>query len=170
MEKNLNKLKDYCNLNFKKIYQLKRRNYSLYTLFFQLLNDNKDDLVRYLQLLYIAYYMNCSEEISLEHFFYLINDHDLNGLVKVYLEVFEIKQNSNFRRSFYRKQPKKVKVPEFKLEDVEDYYSYYVLVLGISEDLFWNIDLSFLISVSVNKSAYDSFISSEKLKLSEERR
>lgn len=49
-------------------------------------------------------------------------------------------------------------MPKFELEDVEDYYTYYVLILGISEDLFWNADYSFLISVDENKSAFDNYI------------
>ena len=45
------------------------------------------------------------------------------------------------------------------MEDVEDYYTYYVLILGMSEDLFWNVDLSFLIGVLENKLAYDNYMS-----------
>ena len=44
------------------------------------------------------------------------------------------------------------------MEDVEDYYTYYVIILGVSEDLFWNVDVSFLISVLENKLAYDDYI------------
>lgn len=49
-------------------------------------------------------------------------------------------------------------MPEFELEDLEDYYTYYVLILGISEDLFWNAEYNFLLSVVENKSAFDSYI------------
>lgn len=44
------------------------------------------------------------------------------------------------------------------MEDIEDYYTYYVIILGVSEDLFWNVDISFLISVLENKLAYDDYI------------
>lgn len=44
------------------------------------------------------------------------------------------------------------------MEDVEDYYTYYVLILGMTEDLFWNVDLSFLLGVLANKLAYDNYI------------
>jgi hypothetical protein len=44
------------------------------------------------------------------------------------------------------------------MEDIEDYYTYYVIILGVSEDLFWNVDLSFLITVLENKLAYDDYI------------
>lgn len=45
------------------------------------------------------------------------------------------------------------------MEDVADYYTYYVIILGVSEDLFWNVDISFLIDVLENKLAYDDYIS-----------
>lgn len=170
MEEKVKKLKLCYNLNFKKIYQLKYREYNLYVLFFQLINDDKKDLVRYLQLLYITYFMNCSEDCSYEHFFYLIEDYSLEDVIQQYFEIFAVKRSNNFRNSFYRKSSKKIKVPKFELEDVEDYYTYYVLILNLSEELFWNSDFSFLLSVSANKSSYDSFISSERLKISEERR
>lgn len=47
------------------------------------------------------------------------------------------------------------------MEDVEDAYSYYVLILGISEDVFWNADISFIESVVANKAAYDSWLNYE---------
>lgn len=49
-------------------------------------------------------------------------------------------------------------MPQFKLEDIEDYYSYYVLICGISEELFWTMDLGFLRSVCENKAAYDGWL------------
>ena len=40
------------------------------------------------------------------------------------------------------------------MEDIEDYYSYYVTIHGISEELFWNCDISFLEKIAENDSAY----------------
>lgn len=48
-------------------------------------------------------------------------------------------------------------MPKFELEDVEDFYTYYVLILGISEDLFWHADYSFLLSVLENRTAFDNW-------------
>lgn len=45
------------------------------------------------------------------------------------------------------------------MQDVEDYYTYYVIILGMNEDLFWDVDLSFLIGVLENKMAYDDYMS-----------
>lgn len=49
-------------------------------------------------------------------------------------------------------------MPEFKLEDVEDYYTYYVLILEIPEDIFWFADYKFLLGVVENKTAYDGWL------------
>ena len=50
-------------------------------------------------------------------------------------------------------------MPKIVLEDVEDCYTYYVTILGISEDLFWNADYSFVLGVVENKIAYDKWYS-----------
>ena len=44
------------------------------------------------------------------------------------------------------------------MEDIEDYYTYYVMILGISEDVFWHSDMQFLFSVAENNSAYENWI------------
>ncbi len=58
--------------------------------------------------------------------------------------------------------PSKLKIPNFKIEDIEDMYTYYVMILKISEDVFWNADFSFLQSIVANKTAYDGFIQYSK--------
>lgn len=50
-------------------------------------------------------------------------------------------------------------MPKFPLEDVEDYYTYYVEILGVSEDIFWYADISFIKDVAENKAAYDGWVS-----------
>lgn len=52
----------------------------------------------------------------------------------------------------------RIKMPEFSLEDIEDYYTYYVLILEIPEDVFWYADYSFLLGVVENKAAYDGWV------------
>lgn len=56
------------------------------------------------------------------------------------------------------KKESKIKPPKFELEDIEDYYTYYVLILEIPEDIFWYADYSFLLSVVENKTAYDGWL------------
>lgn len=72
------------------------------------------------------------------------------------------KKKVGFRKPFKDNTPKikksNFRIPKFKLEDIEDYYAYYVLILNISEDLFWNADYSFLLSVVENKCAYDNYV------------
>lgn len=49
-------------------------------------------------------------------------------------------------------------MPRIQLEDVEDYYTYYVEILHISENLFWYADISFVKKVAENKAAYDGWM------------
>lgn len=51
-------------------------------------------------------------------------------------------------------------MPKFRLKKIEDYYTYYVLIMGIDEDTFWNASLPFLQLILDNKSAYDSWLGS----------
>jgi hypothetical protein len=53
---------------------------------------------------------------------------------------------------------RKITPPKFKLEDIEDYYTYYVLILGIPENIFWYADYSFVLGVVENKTAYDGWL------------
>ena len=41
---------------------------------------------------------------------------------------------------------------------MEDYYTYYVLILEIPEEIFWYADYSFLLGVVENKTAYDNWL------------
>jgi hypothetical protein len=50
---------------------------------------------------------------------------------------------------------------------VEDAYTYYVLMLDIPETIFWDSDLSFLLGVVDNKSAYNTWLSWAEEKQSE---
>ena len=71
------------------------------------------------------------------------------------------KVNAGFRLPFIQRTHRrehKIKPPKFELEDIEDYYTYYVQILEISEDLFWYADYSFLLGVVDNKTAYDGWL------------
>ena len=58
--------------------------------------------------------------------------------------------------------PKRLKVPSFPLDEPDDYYVYYVLVLGIPEDVFWHSDWAFVTSVAERKGAYDAWLAGER--------
>lgn len=51
-------------------------------------------------------------------------------------------------------------MPKFELEEIEDYFTYYVQILKIPESLFWNADISFVERVTRNKAAYDGWFQS----------
>ena len=61
-------------------------------------------------------------------------------------------------------------VPKFDVEDIEDAYAYYVLILGIPEDYFWHADVASVKSVALDKSAYDAWEASEQRKQAERAR
>lgn len=56
------------------------------------------------------------------------------------------------------RREQKIKPPKFALEDVEDYYTFYVLILEVPEDIFWYADISFVEGVVSNKTAYDNWL------------
>ena len=65
---------------------------------------------------------------------------------------------------------RKIKIPEFEIENVEDAYTYYVLILGIPEDIFWYSDISFLHNVVENKTAYDGWLNYTRKKQQDKER
>lgn len=120
-------------------------------------------------MLFFAYQINCSKIQKIEQFLFEVKNLSLKEIILLYYDIFSIKENSDFRKNFYKKNQRNVSIPNFNLEDVEDYYTYYVLILNISENLFWNESFSFLLSVSTNKSAYESFLTYTKNKSLERR-
>ena len=65
----------------------------------------------------------------------------------------------SFEKATKKKQSKSVKIPKFELQCWEDYFTYFVIILGISEDIFWNCDISSILTIIDNKAAYDGYIS-----------
>jgi hypothetical protein len=49
-------------------------------------------------------------------------------------------------------------MPHFELCEIEDYYTYYVVIMEIPEQTFWENDLRFLEGVLRNKVAYDRWL------------
>lgn len=45
-----------------------------------------------------------------------------------------------------------------KIEEIEDYYFFYVLEMGIPESTFWDADIKFVHKVASNKTAYDNYV------------
>jgi len=51
-----------------------------------------------------------------------------------------------------------ITLPDIDFEDVSDYYTLYVEIIGISEDVFWNRDIAFVKTVAANKQAFDKWL------------
>lgn len=81
------------------------------------------------------------------------------------------KKSLAFRNAFKqrRKGRARIRVPKFDLDEPDDYYTLYVVILGISEELFWYADWSFVIDVADNKQAWDAWLASEQERLADER-
>lgn len=43
------------------------------------------------------------------------------------------------------------------METVEDFYTYYVMILEVPENEFWNSTIGFLERITENKSAFDAW-------------
>lgn len=48
------------------------------------------------------------------------------------------------------------------LENVSDYYTLYVQIMGVSEDVFWHCDIAFVKTVSANKRAFDKWMNKQR--------
>ncbi len=50
-----------------------------------------------------------------------------------------------------------MKLPRFEIETVEDMYTYYVIMNGLDEDVFWYSECNVLMTILANKSAYEAW-------------
>ena len=55
-------------------------------------------------------------------------------------------------------------------ENIEDYYTYYVCILGISERIFWDADISVVKTIAANKGAYEAWLAYKKEKMQQKMR
>jgi hypothetical protein len=117
------------------------------------------------KLFYCAYL--CANEepaYTFEEFTALI-PFDLEICAKLFQKLTISKKKIAFREAFKCSKPKtRIKLPKFELEDIEDYYTYYVHILGFDTGLFWYADISFLRSVSENNAAFDNYVNYQQEK------
>lgn len=52
---------------------------------------------------------------------------------------------------------------------MEDFYTLYVEIVGISENIFWDMPIPFVKTVARNKQAYEMWLSYEREKIMEGR-
>jgi len=160
--KNRQKIK--LTLTFGKLMQLRMIDYETYSECMKILSqDNITDMFGYVIILYTAYLCanidNVKECITYQEMIKQIR-YD-NIFINTVNKLIKIKENDGFRKPFIIKTKKieqKIKIPKFVLEDIEDYYFYYVLYLNINEELFWTCDYSFILSIIANKIAFDNYI------------
>lgn len=62
-----------------------------------------------------------------------------------------------FRRAIKKKSKATLRLPPFEMEGVEDFYTYFVDLMGVSEDLFWYSEWSFLMTIVENRSAVNAW-------------
>ena len=55
-----------------------------------------------------------------------------------------------------------IELPKVELNDVSDYYTMYVGIMGVSEDVFWYCDIGFVKEVSANKQAFDKWMNRQR--------
>lgn len=51
-----------------------------------------------------------------------------------------------------------VPLPDWEPEEIEDYYTLYVQIMGLSENAFWYSDLGFVKAVAANKQAFEKWM------------
>lgn len=157
-------------LTFQKLMKLRNKYHETYIEFMEILSkDNITDIFGYVIILYTAYLCanidNVKEVITYQNFIKQIK-YD-NEFINIAKQLVEPKIKNGFREPFKSKTKKidnQYKIPNFKLEDIEDYYTYYVLIFDISEDVFWNCDYSFILSILANKKAFEGYMDYIKYK------
>lgn len=55
-----------------------------------------------------------------------------------------------------------IQLPEIDFNDVSDYYTLYVNIIGISEDVFWHSDIEFVKTVAANKQAFEAWMNRQQ--------
>ena len=56
------------------------------------------------------------------------------------------------------------------MREVSDYYTMYVDIFGVSEDVFWFSDISFVKTTAANRQAFDRWMRRQKELVEKERR
>lgn len=59
----------------------------------------------------------------------------------------------------------KIRIPDFEIESTADAYVYYVDIMHLSEELFWNAEIYMLDRIVNNKQAYQGWLSGQREKL-----
>jgi len=85
----------------------------------------------------------------------------------------QTKKKAGFKEAFRARTGRiknTIRLPKFNLTEIEDFFVYYVMIIGISENLFWNADYHFLQTVVENKQAFENYMTFKRQKEAERRR
>ena len=153
-------------LNFARLLKIKNDREVLYNRLMRILQASDIDVISdSLTVIYVAYLCaNLDIEVLSEDDFIELVPFDLEKINVIAGKlIMGNKKKIGFQESFKKvtkkvRRNKKIKTPKIILEDIEDYYTYFVLILNINETLFWSADLSFLLKVLENKNCYDNYI------------
>ena len=88
----------------------------------------------------------------------------IDAVYDAYVRLMPAGEPGKFREAFERRtrgSNSGIRLPRIELETPVDYYVYLVVICGISEELFWDADFSFLWDVARSKGAFDSWLSGE---------
>ena len=88
----------------------------------------------------------------------------IDAVYDAYVQLMPPESPGALRETFERRarsSNSSIRLPRFELETPVDYYVYLVVICGISEDLFWEADYSFLWDVACSKGAFDSWLAGE---------
>lgn len=169
-----NKLFDF-SITFAELKKLRCSDEAHYRDFFDCYGVNDKDFTDKALLIYIAYLcanMNNPDALSEDDFYSLLEE-NITLIDVLYNKIYYSKINSSFAKAFIKKTRKydtKIKLPKFELCDLEDYYSYFVLLNKIPIDTFWNEQIPFVEAVATNKNAVDGFMNYQQHKLLNQRK
>lgn len=155
------------SLTFSSLLRLKTLDRELYQEFFELYNRNENGIVEKAIIIYIAYRCaNLDNYIEETKFLELLED-EISAVDELYTQITTTKRDYSFYECFKNKTRsyKSIEIPKFELKDIEDYYTFYVLISNIPADTFWNSEIPFIEAVALNKTAFDGYINYQEHKL-----
>ena len=164
MTAEVNNLNLEFSIKMGQLYSLCATDIELYKDFFVLYNEKDKSITDKAQMLYIAYLCaNLDNKCRLsENQFYDLLEDNMQAVITIYNRLFHKKSDWTFAEVFERHSKSAIRFPKsYHLADVDDYYTFFVLNLGVGDETFWNVDIEFLNNVAINKNAFDSYINYE---------
>lgn len=151
------------SVTFSQIQRLRYSHQKQYIEFFEyyrIKNKNISDMAALIYIAYLCANLDKADILSEINFYSLLED-CFSEIEELYDRIYYSKINFGFAKAFVdktRKYDKKIKMPSFELQDLEDYYCYFVLINKLPEGTFWNCQIPFVEAITTNKNAVEGFI------------